>query len=541
LAPFQYFGISDATDLRGVRWRRGAGYDASQLTSLYTGNDARTRIVLNAVSGKVSDSKRMRALGFCVSIDHAEYMAARFQQAGIPARAVTSRTPFSERRSSLLALKAREVNVVFTVDLFNEGIDVPEIDTVLFLRPTESATVFLQQLGRGLRLAEDKACLTVLDFIGHQVAEFRFDLRYRALSGVSRRRMAHEVEHGFPMLPPGCHIELDRQATELVLANVRSALRINWQGLASELRRLGDIGLAPFLHETNLELEDIYRRRRGGWAGLRRLADFDPSSPSRDDAQLAGAIGRMLHMDDPERLDFLNDILRRDAPPRSGEYDTRRQRLLAMLFFSLWGWSEPLQRLDEGVERLWRTPSRKSELRELAAVLRERISRVTVPYQSASSNPLHVHARYSLAELLAAFGVSNPSVSRGAGVRWIEAENADVFWFNLRKTERHFSPTTMYADRAISPSLVQWESQNATSAASKTGQRYINHRTRGSSVHLFFRETKESDGDLGAPAYLYAGPASYVEHSGDRPMRILWKLAHELPADVFHSARVAAG
>jgi hypothetical protein len=152
--------------------------------------------------------------------------------------------------------------------------------------------------------------------------------------------------------------------------------------------------------------------------------------------------------------------------------------------------------------------------------------------------PLQVHARYSLAELLAAFGLPNPAASRGSGVKWIEDAQADVFWFNLRKTEKHFSPTTMYADRAISPTLFQWESQNATSEASRTGQRYIHHRDRGSSVHLFFRESKETYGDLGAPAYLYAGPATCVSHTGERPMQIIWKLNCELPADVFHDARV---
>jgi superfamily II DNA or RNA helicase len=541
LAPFQYFGVHDATDLRGLRWKRGVGYDPQQLANLYTGNDARTRIVLHAVADKIANVGRMRAIGFCVSIDHAEYMTARFNQAGIPARSVTSRTSTQDRRTSLLALKAREVNVVFTVDLFNEGIDVREIDTVLFLRPTESATVFLQQLGRGLRLGDEKPCLTVLDFIGHQVAEFRFDLRYRALSGVSRRRVAREVEHGFPTLPPGCHIELDRHASELVLANVRSALRINWQGLVSELKHLGDVGLGTFLRETGLELEDVYRRSRGGWTGLRRLANFDSRAPAQEDDQLAGAIGRVLHMDDPERLDFLIELLGRTVAPSSAEFDARSNRLLAMLHFSLWGWNEPITRLDEGLRRLWNNQSRREELRDVALELRERISRVTQPVEPVGSNPLHVHARYSLAELLAGFGVPKPAASRGSGVRWIESESADVFWFNLRKTEKHFSPTTMYADRAISPSLIQWESQNATSAASKTGTRYRNHRNLGTSVHLFFRETKDSEGDLGAPAYLYAGPGSYVQHSEERPMRIIWKLHYELPADVFHSAHVAAG
>lgn len=212
-----------------------------------------------------------------------------------------------------------------------------------------------------------------------------------------------------------------------------------------------------------------------------------------------------------------------------------------MLHLSLWSWNEPLDRLDDGLERVWANPARRDELVELAGALRDRIRRLTRPLEPAGENPLHVHARYSLAELLAAFGVPNPAASRGSGVKWVEGEQADVFWFNLRKTEKHFSPTTMYADRAISPSLFQWESQNATSEASKTGQRYIDHRALGSSVRLFFRGSKDADGDLGAPPYLYAGPAAHVSHEGERPMRILWKLDHDLPADVFHDARVAAG
>jgi hypothetical protein len=190
---------------------------------------------------------------------------------------------------------------------------------------------------------------------------------------------------------------------------------------------------------------------------------------------------------------------------------------------------------------LWANPARREEILELLDVLRARIRRVTRPVAPGGDLPLHLHARYSLAELLAAFGVPKPSTSRGAGVKWIPEERADVFWFNLRKTEKHFSPTTMYADRAISPTLFQWESQNSAHPGAGAGERYIHHRDRGSSVHLFFRETKEADGDLGAPPYIYAGPATYVSHTGDRPMRIIWKLDHELPADVFHAARVATG
>jgi hypothetical protein len=249
----------------------------------------------------------------------------------------------------------------------------------------------------------------------------------------------------------------------------------------------------------------------------------------------------MLHIDDLERLDFLAELLTAPTAPTVAGASPRTARLFARVHFSLWGWATPIDQLDNRLARLWANPARRDELAALLPVLRERIRRVTPAAQPTGDRPLHIHARYSLAELLAAFGVPNPSTSRGAGVRWIADEQADVFWFNLRKTEKHFSPTTMYADRAISPWLFQWESQNSTSADRGAGERYVHHVVNGSTAHLFFRESKDSDGQLGAPPYFYAGPATYVSHTGDRPMRIIWKLDHELPADIFHAARVATG
>jgi hypothetical protein len=324
------------------------------------------------------------------------------------------------------------------------------------------------------------------------------------------------------------------------MRNILSSLQIDWKGLTGELRQLPDADLGRFVAETGIEVEDIYRRRRGGWAGLRRLADLDDRPPGADDERLARSIGRMLHVDDLERLTFISQLLGQAEPP-SGAVGGRDARLLAMLHFSLWGWNEPISQLAAGLERLWVNPARREEIVDLTHALRARLRRITQPVAPTGELPLHVHARYSLPELLAAFGVANPAAARGTGVKWIEPEQADVFWFNLRKTEKHFSPSTMYADRAISPSLFQWESQNATSEASMTGQRYVHHREAGSSVHLFFRDSKDADGDLGAPPYLYAGPATYVSHMGERPMRIMWKLRYDLPADVFHAARVATG
>jgi superfamily II DNA or RNA helicase/HKD family nuclease len=524
LAPFQYFGIHDEVSLSGIQWKRGQGYNHAELENLYTGSDARARLILQAVYDTV-DVGPMKAIGFCVGVEHANFMAAQFNRAGIPARSLTGNVDSTERHAAIEQLKRGQLKVIFSVDLFNEGVDVPAVNTILLLRPTESATIFLQQLGRGLRLADNKTCLTVLDFIGAQNAQFRFDQRYRALTGSTRRGVIRDVEHDFPTLPAGCHIHLDRIAKKIVLDNVRAALKFPRKELVSELRQLGDVTLSDFLRETGIELEDLYRRRTGGgWSGLRHEAGLDPASGT-DDTALSAAIGRMLHVDDPDRLDGLRQLADGVAPAG---------RLAAMLNHSLWGRSSTL---EDGLAKILAHTRRRDELRQITDILGRRIHRVTKRVDRLGHVPLHVHARYSKDEACIAMGFLDPSSFR-EGVKWLPDEGVDFFFVTLQKTEQHYSPTTMYQDRAITADLFQWESQSTIATTSKTGQRYV---SGGSSVHLFLREHKEPDGDLGVPPYLYAGPMTYVSHTGDRPMRILWRLATPLPADMFHAARVATG
>jgi superfamily II DNA or RNA helicase len=528
LAPFQYFGIHDDVDLSTIQWRRG-GYDEKALSELYTGHHARAALILKAVADKV-DVGRMRAVAFCVSVQHAEFMADRFNAAGVRSRAVTSRASQAERDEAIAAFQQGEIKTLFTVDLFNEGVDLPMIDTILMLRPTESATIFLQQLGRGLRLADGKPCLTVLDFIGGQHANFRFDLRWRALAGISRQALAREIENDFPTLPSGCHIALDRVAKDVVLTNLRNSLPSRSTAMAAELKRLGDVSLSEFLADTGLELEDLYRRRAlRGWTGLRRRAELPTPDPGPNDTALASGMARLLHVDDLDRIAQIRALVEGRLP---------RGRAAAMLHFALWGSTAAPSDLEADLTRLLDDDARRAELAQLADILHGRIRRVTHRHDDAVV-PLHVHARYSRDEACAAFGIERPDSVR-EGVKWVEAERADIFFVTLVKTDRHYSPTTMYQDRAITPRDFQWESQSGTKTGSPTGQRYINHVDRGSTVHLFVRESKESEGDLPAPPYLYAGPMTYVSHTGEKPMRIIWRLAHALPGDVYHAARVAA-
>ena len=199
LCPFHYFAVADGTDLRNIGWSHGK-YDESALCNVFTGNDARAAIVLRELRDKIADPGAMRALGFCVSVAHAHYMTEVFTKAGIPAAVVSGETPERDRRTALDDLRSRRLNVLFTVDVFNEGLDIPDVDTVLFLRPTESATVFMQQLGRGLRRTPTKPVLTVLDFVGLHRAEFQFSQRYRAMTGLKPKELEKAVKEGLSLI-----------------------------------------------------------------------------------------------------------------------------------------------------------------------------------------------------------------------------------------------------------------------------------------------------------------------------------------------------
>jgi superfamily II DNA or RNA helicase/HKD family nuclease len=538
LVPFAYYGIHDGLDLREVPWRRGRGYDVAGLSNLFTGNDAWARLVVKEVGRRVDDVSRMRALGFCVSVEHARFMARAFTEAGIAATAIWSDTPEHERRAALRDLAERRVNVVFSVDLFNEGVDVPAVDTLLMLRPTDSPTLFLQQLGRGLRRHPAKTTCTVLDFVGQHRAEFRFDRRLRALLGGTRGEVAEQVEQGFPLLPAGCHMELDRVASEIVLASIRGAVPSKWSAKAEELRAFakGDpvVSLPGFLTATGLELEDVYTGGKS-WSDLVEAAGLAALPAGPHEVSLRRACGRLLHVDDATRLDGYRRLLCLEKAPDPASLSIFDQRLLRMLVASITDQAATRSTtLAEGCALVWNHPQVRAEVSALLGALEGRISHVPSPLPSHPDVPLTVHARYTRLEILAAFGIGNGAkvAPWQTGVYWAKEANADLLAFTLDKTSGHFSPTTRYRDYAISRDLVHWESQSVTRADGETGQRY-RAATGGASIMLFARLRSDER------AFHFLGPARYESHEGELPMAVTWRLGRSLPGDLFASFAAA--
>lgn len=513
LSPFTYFGISDGTDLSGVRWVRGQGYDTAELSNVYTGNHAWARRVVHELRQHTDGD--FKALGFCVDIAHAQFMEAAFNAAGIPAVHVSGRSSEQARRRALDDLRAGRVKVVFSVDLFNEGVDIKDVDTLLLTRPTESPVLFLQQLGRGLRKTDGKTDCLVLDFVGQHRTEFRFDRRYRALLGGTRRDLERAVEQDFPYLPAGCHMQLDRVARDQVLHSIKNAVPNRWSAKVDELRNLVDAGheptLANFLEHSGLDLDDVYAGNRG-WSDLQEAAGLPVAAAGPYEKELRRAVGRMTHVDDPVRLQGYRDL--EDGP-------VTRMLVASLLDHML----DSDVTVSQAVSLLRQHPQVLADLDALLGVLD--VDHLQPPLSTHPDVPLRLHARYTRKEILAAFATGEQAKTRPwrEGTLHLPDAATDIHVVTLDKTGGTFSPTTRYRDYAISRDLLHWESQSTTPADSPTGLRYrgLSHPT----AQLFFVRLRPDD------PYWFIGPAQYVSHVGERPMAITWRLDTPLPGDLF--------
>lgn len=428
LCPFHYFGVADPVALTADTFWKNGKYDIHELENVYTGAHVLALQRLNAILAALlryePDLSRVKGIGFCVSVRHAEYMASMFNERGITSAVLIGDTRDDKRTSLLKEFRDGKLTFLFTRDVLNEGLDVPDVNTVLFLRPTESLTVFLQQLGRGLRHAPDKDCLTVLDFVGQAHRRYRIDSKLKALLPKTRYAIDREVELDFPHLPAGCSIHLDLIARDYVLTNIRENLR----NLSVQIPER----LQTFENEARQPLT---------FANFVRYHDYEPET-----------------------------LLVKET------------------------WAEGETRISGAIPEL--------------------------PFSCS----LELHAQYSNSDIKAALGMATLESAGPVGVGVLHFSNIKAYaaLITFQKTEREFSPSTMYADYPISRELLHWESQSNTTQNSDTGQNLIHHMERGYTILIFVRAAKKRNG-ITTP-FTYLGPA-------------VWRLHHPMPADIFEENR----
>ena len=548
LCPFHYFGVADPVSLSSDRFWKNGKYDIGELENVYTGAHAaatqRLEAVVTALSRYEPDLERIRGIGFCVSVKHAEYMAGKFNERGITSATLLGETDTEERSQLMARFRAGELRFLFTRDVLSEGVDVPEVNTVLFLRPTESLTVFLQQLGRGLRHAPEKDALTVLDFVGQAHRLYRIDRKLKALLPKKRFNLEREVEMDFPHLPTGCSIQLDRVARSYVIANIRENLR----NLANQIPER----LETFEHDTGESLtfgrfirhndyDPEVLLKRVSWSEWKARARLRPRPTDPDLQYLRQSLLRAVQTTAPAELRRSQQVLSALADNNVSEAIARAGDSAIAFHYRLWGKSGQdvgVPTVQESFERIARNPSIVSDLQEILAWSEDE-TRVTggtpdLPFPCS----LELHAQYAGDDIKAALGKATllTAGERGVGIlHFPPPMRAYVLLVTFQKTEREFSPTTMYADYPISRELLHWESQSTTSQQSDTGQNLINHRARGYTILVFVRTTKRQSG-VTVP-FTYLGPADVETYQHERPISVVWKLRSLMPASVFEENR----
>lgn len=533
LSPFVYYGISDApnVDFSTLKWNAGK-YDERELAEMLEFNEFRAAWVLEQMNNRLDNIHRIKCLGFCVNINHAEFMARFCNSHGVKAIALTSRSSQEERNSAQAKLQNGDVNIIFTVDMYNEGVDIPNVDTVLFLRPTESLTVFLQQLGRGLRRTDDKECLVVFDFIAQQHKKFNYAQRYRALcANSSLKAIEKQVQFGFSLLPVGCSIYLEEVAQKHILANIKDIISsMTRRKMEAELRaRMVDnrrFTLTEIMEIFGVDTpESIYSKilpsaiQEGSEVYGAMDGELD-----RYEKNIRGGICRLLLQTDSELLGRFAELLN-----KPNLYD---ESTLSSVYKVLWGEKRPA----DNVRKLHNFTLRHSALvHELSQIIKwQQQHRCQYGGRTFSSTGnLKLHASYTRDQILLALGLGSfetPYPSR-EGVLHLKERKLHIFFADINKNEDDFSPTTMYEDYAISPTLFHWQSQSGTTPHSSVGQSYIHQEKLGYTIMLFIRERKQTSDGISAP-YVFVGPATYVRHSGSKPMSIRWRLTYPLPAHI---------
>lgn len=529
LAPFYYYGIPDNVNLSEVKWS-GHGYDIAELSRIYTQNDYRTGLILRKMQEYIGNNQlhKVRALCFCVDKNHAKFMNAKFTLAGLKTDVLTSDDDDRHRNIVKKRLQVGAINYLFVVDLFNEGVDIPEIDTILFLRPTESATVFLQQFGRGLRLHKDKDHLTVLDFVGHSRAEFSYKERFEALIGRHSQNIKDEIEGGFANAPFGCKIILEEKAKEEIIANIEGYLRSLNKGriikdIAAYYKLAKDaFSLKGFLTYSHVPFHKVYGSMT--WGELCQLAGVR-KDVSVHAAQIKYAVKKKWLATDSfsyfkQLLRFADSGFKCDTT----KFTELEQRYAVMLYYDLYDKAGSYTSIAQMFNDLASDVLFVQEFKEVVEYLKDKC---VAPEKEDNSvyknwNPLRLHGVYTKAQIQAALGLSTlarKSPSR-EGVERLKDIKLEAMYVDIIK-KREEGSMTAYKDYAQNREFFHWETQNRVSEGSREAEAYRNGENN---MLLFVRQQVEHP-DFGCRmGFTYLGQVTMNSIEGSKPMQIVWHL-----------------
>jgi len=536
LVPFRYYMLDvEGVDFSDVAWTAGR-YAPEELAGKLVGAaEIFVERAVKAISQHIARPETLKAIAFCANVRHAEEVASQLARRGFRTQVLTGETPADERRQARGDLNLGNIQILCVVDIYNEGVDVPNVNTLFFFRPTESSTVFLQQFGRGLRLARNKAELVAFDLTGRQHHSFRFDRRFRQLLGKTPRELREGFKEGFARLPAGCHLQLDEVSRERVLEQLKRSIPDDLRELRELLKDPAHVRLSldRFVLETEVGLDLIYARGRS-WIELRRSVGLELRPLAEGESDALANVCKLTHVGDARRLGTWKRLVKLERP--SGHFEERVQN---MLFAVLYG------RELASSEQVWMAWADHALLREeLEGVIPvlERENAILAPDRRLEpANPLALHGRYLGVELSAAFDQRTKAGEFRdfyTGVEAVANGRYDMLLVTLEKSAQQ-KEHLRYRDFPLSERRFHWQSKAGTTRASKQGRRHLTPAAEGCTPLLFVRERADDRPGV-TMAFRYLGPVRPAADEGERPITIEWELEHAMPADLLRVGRIAS-
>lgn len=554
LTPFHYFGIADDTEYTDTDLT-----NSTKLAKKLSVNHRVDIIVENMEKYDYAGETKRRCLGFCVTKEHAYYMAEEFNKRGYHTIVLTGENTTEERKMGIDALMSEmnPLEFIFTVDIFNEGVDIPNVNLILMLRPTQSATIFIQQLGRGLRKSENKEFLTVLDFIGNHSNNYVMSYAFNNGNMYDPSTMKANIKSGHWGFNDDVHISLDKVAKERIFNSIekidfssKRQLEMFYQNFKSSLATskkqilLMDYFLAEaapdplkFNHAKNknyysfvndLEKEVIFDLSNNVIDVLNYLMELAPLRRSLEIEIIKHLLKENMHISTLEKVVLPKTTLgKRD-------FDSAIQFLCRVGFSEKEKETMALQsdiiRIENDIVYL----NIKYIASDDELVLHDFVDYLLNRYYQEIPNQTETLVKYQSYSYSNVALVLNTNIQRSIkswreGV--CEMDGFQIF-INLHKHEG-IDESINYKDEFISPSFINWDSQNKTSQSSSVGQKmisYVNDFSRG--WDIFVRKSKDKlYGET--PRFIYLGKGVPVEYSGNKPIQFKIKLIDPVPDELY--------
>ena len=565
IAPFHYFGINDETfDYEKIPYKNGKYQEDILVKNL--SNNKRVDYIIESIKKIGFDGEKMSCIAFCENINHASFMNENFNKNGYISKVLTSKTSKFEREKILEDFKNKKSEILCVVDILNEGIDIPNINLLLFLRPTFSSTIFTQQIGRGLRKCENKDFVTIIDFIGNHkkdyiIAKFFYEemLNNKNILYSKKEKLIKEIKTNFENIPMASYVELDRICQERIINkiekinfNSKIMLKEAYDSFKNEIGKNDDEILEILDFDRNIELFIELSSKYGSfYIAQKNLESNSIDELNFSNIEFLSYLEKKLTLVEPFTYLIMDlfldkkiknitesDVLKKyknyfNILEFKNTYLIKRilKELIEDEILDFESNSEFKNNKNYKISKKYKNNFFKDKnfLKRLKQLIILGLSEFkNNDISQFNENILINYKEYKRIELQILLDSKVPKGSWRAGYANTEK---DICLFVTYDKSHILQENLKYDNSLHSDDIIQWISQPKTYHASSVGQMFINHREKGIKVHIFVRKFAFLDNKKTNP-FIYLGNANYYKSYGDKPMTILWKLKNKIPFEI---------